>query len=187
MSAVKLATRYAKSLLNFAVEKGKLDEVYKDQLYLQKVLKVSRDFDMLLSSPLINADRKNKALQAVLGGKADDLTMQFLQLLVKKSREVYLREMVDSFIRQYDEHKHITQVKITSAAPLDKVEVDKLLASLKKQANLETINLTTAIDESLIGGFVLQYGDKQYDASIAHKIGVAQKGLEDNAYLKKLR
>src|SRR5688572_2693570 len=136
MSAIKLATRYAKSLLNFAVEKGKLDEVYKDQLYLQKVLKVSRDFDMLLSSPLINADRKVKALQAVLGGKANELTMLFLQLLVKKSREVYLKEVVDSFIRQYDEYKHITQVKITSAAPLEKNEIDKLLNNLKQQAKL---------------------------------------------------
>src|SRR5688572_22675107 len=115
MSAVKLASRYAKSLLTFAVEKGKLDEVYKDQLYLQQVLKVSRDFDRLLASPLISADRKVKALKAVLGGKTGELTMMFLELLVKKSRELYLKEMVDSFMRQYDEHKHITQVKITSA------------------------------------------------------------------------
>lgn len=187
MSAIKLASRYAKSLLDFAVEKGKLDEVYKDQLYLHQVLKVSREFDLLLASPLINADKKIKALQAVLGGKTSELTMMFLQLLVKKSREVYLKEMVDSFIRQYDVYKKITQVKITSAAPLDKAEIDKLLAKLKQQANLETINLTTEIDESLLGGFVLQYGDKQYDASIARKISIAKKGLEDNAYLKKLR
>lgn len=187
MSAIKLASRYAKSLLDFAVEKGKLDEVYKDQLYLHKVLKVSREFDLLLASPLINADKKLKALQAVLGGKTSELTMLFLQLLVKKNREVYLKDMVDSFIRQYDVYKKITQVKITSAAPLDKAEIDKLLAKLKQQANLETINLTTEIDESLIGGFVLQYGDKQYDASISRKISIANKGLEDNAYLKKLR
>lgn len=187
MSAIKLASRYAKSLLDFAVEKGKLDDVYKDQLYLQKVLKVSREFDLLLASPLINADKKLKALQAVLGGKTGEITMLFLQLLVKKSREVYLKEIVDSFIRQYDEHMKITQVKITSAAPLDKNEIDKLLAKLKQQANLETINLTTEIDESLIGGFVLHYGDKQYDASISRKISIAKKGLEDNAYLKKLR
>jgi F-type H+-transporting ATPase subunit delta len=187
MSAIKLASRYAKSLLDFAVEKGKLDEVYNDQLYLQKVMKVSKEFDRLLASPLINADTKVKALKAVLAGKSGELTMMFLQLLVKKSREVYLKEMVDSFIRQYDEHKRITQVKITSAAPLDKGEIDKLLAKLKQQAKLETVNLTTEVDESLIGGFVLQYGDKRYDASISRRISIAKKGLEDNAYLKKLR
>ena len=101
MSAIKLASRYAKSLLDFAVERGRLDEIHKDQLYLQQVITVSRDFDLLLANPLINADKKLKALQAVVGEKMSDLTMMFLQLLVKKSREVYLKEMVDSFLHQY--------------------------------------------------------------------------------------
>ena len=187
MSAVKLATRYAKSLLDFAVEKGKLEEVYKDQLYLKEVIKASRDFDLLLSNPLINPDKKLNVLQAVLAGKASDLTLLFLQLLLKKHREVFLREMVDSFLRQYDIHNRITQVKLISAAPLDNAEIDKLLNKLKSQANLENIQLTTGVDESLIGGFVLYYGDKQYDASIAKNLSVARKGLEDNAYLKGLR
>lgn len=187
MSAVKLASRYAKSMLDFAVERGKVEEVYNDHIYLQQVIHLSKEFDLLLGNPLINADKKVKALQAVLGGKVNDLTMMFLQLLVKKSRELYLKEMVDSFLRQYDVYKHVTQVKITSAAPLEKSEIDKLLNKLKQQAGLENIKLTTAVDESLIGGFVLQYGDRQYDASIAKNLDVAQKGLSDNAYLKKLR
>lgn len=187
MSAVKLASRYAKSLLDFAVEMGKLQEVHKDQLYLQAIIKGSKEFDSLLENPLINADKKVKALKAVLGGKVDDLTLSFLQLLVKKSRELYLQEMVESFLRQYDVHQHITQVKVTSAAPLEKAEIDKLLSKLKQQASLENIQLTAEVDESLIGGFVLQYGDKQYDASVAKHLDFAKKGLEDNAYLKKLR
>lgn len=187
MSAVKLASRYAKSLLDFSVERGSLDAVYKDMLYLQQVIKVSKEFDLLLGNPLIHADKKVKALQSVLGGKVSDLTMQFLQLLVKKSRELYLKEMVESFILQYDAYKHVTPVKITSAAPLEKGEIDNLLAKLKQQASLENVKLTTEVDESLIGGFVLQYGDKQYDASIAKHLTLAKKGLADNAYLKKLR
>ncbi|MDZ4844845.1 MAG: ATP synthase F1 subunit delta [Chitinophagales bacterium] len=187
MSAVKLASRYAKSLLDFAVEKGKLEEVYNSQMYLLKVIKASKDFDVLLASPLISADRKLKALKAVVGGNVDELTMLFLQLLIKKSREVYLKEISASFVLQYDVNQHITKVKITSAAPLDKKEIDNLLNTLKQQAKLETIQLSTEVDESLVGGFVLQYGDKQYDASIAKSLWLAKKGLEDNAYLKKLR
>lgn len=187
MSAVKLASRYAKSLLDFAIERGNLDAVYQDQLLLQQVMKESKEFDLLLGNPLIHADKKVKALQSVLTGKVCELTMLFLQLLVKKSREVYLKEMVDSFIQLYDSYQKVTRVKITSAAPLEKGEIDKLLSKIKQQANLENIRLTTEVDETLIGGFVLQYGDKQYDASIAKHLGMAKKGLEDNAYLKKLR
>lgn len=187
MSAIKLASRYAKSLLDFSVEHGTLDAVHKDQLYLQQVLKASKEFSLLLGNPLIHADRKVKVLQSVLSGKVSEITMKFLQLLVKKSREVYLKEMADSFILQYDAYQKVTPVKITSAAPLEKGEIDKLLSKLKQQANLENIKLTTEVDESLIGGFVLQYGDKQYDASVAKHLGVARKGLSDNVYMKKLR
>ena len=187
MSAIKLASRYAKSLLDFAVEKGKLDDVHKDQVYLSKVMKSSKDFNHLLGSPLVGTDKKLKALQSVLGGNVSDLTMQFLQLLVKKSREVYLKEVVDSFLFQYDEYKRITQVKITSAAPLEKNQIDALLHKLKQEAKLENIHLTTEVDESLVGGFVLQYGDKQYDASVARQVNILKKGLESNEYLRKLR
>jgi len=187
MSAIKLASRYAKALLDFAVEKGKLDEVYKDQLYLSKVVKASKDFNHMLGSPLITTDRKLKAIQSALGGKVSDLTMQFLKLMLKKSREVYLREVAESFLFQYDEYKRITQVKITSAVPLEQTQIEALLNKLKQQAQLENIQLTTEVDESLLGGFVLQYGDKQYDASIARQVNVLKKDLESNEYLRKLR
>jgi len=187
MSAIKLASRYAKSLLDFAVEKGKLDDVHRDQLFLKKLMRESKEFNLLLESPLISADRKLKVLQSVIGEKMSESTMVFFQLLVKKSREVYLKEIVNSFLIQYDEHKHITQVKITSAAPLENNQVDALLHKLKQQAQLENIHLTTEVDESLVGGFVLQYGDKQYDASIARHLSTIRKDFDNNEYLKKLR
>lgn len=187
MSAIKLASRYAKALLDFAIEKGKLDEVYKDQLYLSKLVKASKDFNHMLGSPLISTDRKLKALESVLNGKVSDLTMQFLQLLLKKSREVYVKDVAESFLLQYDEYKRITQVKITSAVPLEQTQINALLDKLKQQAQLENISLTTEVDETLLGGFVLQYGDKQYDASIARQVNVLKKGLESNEYLKQLR
>ena len=187
MSAIKLATRYAKSLLDFAVEKEMLNDVYQDQLLLKSIIKASKEFGLMLSSPLINSDKKLKAIQSVVGGKISELSMQFLQLLVRKNREVYLKEMVDSFLLQYDEFKHITRVKITSAAPLDKREIDLILDKLKQQAKVEEVVLTTEVNDELGGGFVLQYGDKQYDASIARQLSIAKKGMEDNEYLKKLR
>ena len=70
---------------------------------------------------------------------------------------------------------------------MDKREIDLILEKLKQQANVEHIVLTTEIDSSLMGGFVLRYGDKQYDASIARQISIVKNGMEDNEYLKKLR
>ena len=187
MSAVKLASRYAKSLLDFAVEKGKLEDVYKDMQYMQSLMKESREFEVFLNSPIINPDKKVKVLKAIAEGKISEITFTFLQLLVKKSRELYLRDITESFIRMYLEYKKITKVKLTSAQPLKKDEIDKMLEKLKNEAMLENIQLQTEVDESLIGGFVLQYKDKQYDASISRQLEILKRELDNNDYIKKLR
>jgi F-type H+-transporting ATPase subunit delta len=87
----------------------------------------------------------------------------------------------------YFEYKRITKVKITSAAPLSQDEIDKMLEKLKHEALLENIQLKTKVDEKLIGGFVLQYKDKQYDASILRQLIMLKRELDDNDYIKKLR
>ncbi len=187
MHSIRLATRYAKSLLDFAVEKGKLEEVYQDQLYLKKLMEISREFRVVLSSPVISSDKKLKIIESVTKGKVGELTMTFFKLITRKKRDVFLKDIVDSFLRQYDVFSEITQVRLTIAAPMDKTEIDKLISKVKVQAQLKNVKLTTEIDESLIGGFILRYGDKRYDASISKNLGIYRKGLENNEYLKNLR
>ena len=79
MSAFKLATRYAKSLLDLSIEQGKLDQVYQDMKYVRSVAKASKEFTAMLKSPLIHPDKKIKMLGAVLEDKVSQLTMEFNQ------------------------------------------------------------------------------------------------------------
>jgi F-type H+-transporting ATPase subunit delta len=86
----RLAGRYAKSLIDLAVERNQLEVVYKDMEYLQAVCKASREFVTLLKSPVIPIEKKNKAITAVTSGKVSELTAAFNKLLVNKNREFYL-------------------------------------------------------------------------------------------------
>ncbi len=65
----RLATRYAKSLLDLAIERGQLEEVFADMQLLQQICKGNRDFVNLLSSPIIKADTKRKIVEAVTKGR----------------------------------------------------------------------------------------------------------------------
>ncbi|MCR6721745.1 MAG: F0F1 ATP synthase subunit delta [Chitinophagaceae bacterium] len=82
----RLAGRYAKSLIDLAIEKGQLEQVYQDMLWLQAACKGSRDLVNLLRSPIIKADTKLKILQAVTAGKLSELTNAFNRLLVTKRK-----------------------------------------------------------------------------------------------------
>ena len=68
MSSYRIASRYAKSLIDLATEQGKLDKVVEDMTYFAEVSKL-RDVAVLLKSPIIKADKKGKVLKAVFGGK----------------------------------------------------------------------------------------------------------------------
>src|SRR5580692_8626795 len=95
----RLAGRYAKSLIDLAIEKNQLDEVFQDMLFLQKVCSDNKDFVSMLKSPVINADKKEKILEAVTKGKVTVLTALFNKLLIKKGRETYLPEIAKAFIQ----------------------------------------------------------------------------------------
>ena len=115
MQQPRLAGRYAKSLIDLAVEQNQLDKVYSDMQYLQAVCKQSSAFVNLLKSPIIQADKKRKIIEAVTTGKISNITEGFNRLLVLKGRENVLPEIVSAFIDQYNEIKGVHKVKITTA------------------------------------------------------------------------
>lgn len=186
MSAIKLSSRYAKALIDLAIEKGQLEEVYADILLFKETLKISRDFRLMLKSPIISSDRKEKVIDAIMLGKINKITIEFKKILVRKGREMHIEEICNAFVHMYNEHKHITPVSIRSAVKLSDEAVEKILAKAKLNGDLENVQVTTHVDESLIGGFVLKYGDKQYDASLSEKLNDVRQGFVDDSYIKKL-
>lgn len=184
MSVIRIATRYAKSLMDLAIEQGKLDQVSSDIQLLSETTR-NRDFYLLLKSPIVHADKKKAILDAIFKGKLDTLTLAYLHLLVDKSREVYAPEIASEFIHQYKQLKKITSVTVTTATEMSEaVQAElrkKLLASGITTENLEIIS---KIDPDLIGGFVLEFDNKRYDASVAHKLEELKSDFAKNLYIK---
>lgn len=183
----RLASRYAKSLLDLAVEKGQLEEVYADMQVLQQICKGNRDFVNFLNSPVINSDTKRKIVEAVTAGKVSQLTAAFNSLLIGKGREDVLPEIVTSFISQYKAHNNIHTVKLTTAVPLNDDVRKAILDQVKKASGFDKIELDEKVDEGIIGGFVLQLGDKLVDASIAYDLKEISKQFNNNDFIYNIR
>lgn len=183
----RLATRYAKALLDLAVEKGQLEQVYEDMQWVKAVCKSNRDFVNLLRSPIISADVKKKVLEAVTAGKLNELTTAFMRLLITKGRESNLPEISTAFIDAYKVEKNIHTVKLTTATPVTDATKEAILNQVKKSAGFEKIELEEKVDADLIGGFVLQIGDKLVDASIAYDLKTIAKQFENNDFVYRVR
>lgn len=175
-----VASRYAKSLLDLAVEKGQLEAVYADMLQVKSVCANSKDFILFLNSPIIKVDKKISTLKSVFEGKISPLTASFLSIVAAKRRESVIPQMAESFIEQYKEQKNVLTAVITSAHGLDAATKQKALDLVKAQLKGE-VELVEKTNPDLIGGFILKIGDKQIDKSVSRQLSNLKKELTNKA------
>ena len=183
----RLASRYAKSLIDLAIERGQLENVFADMQWLKAVCKSNRDFVNLLKSPVIKADTKKKIVDAVTAGKIGELTAAFTTLLIGKGRESNLPEIITAFIAAYNAHKNIHTIQLTTAHPVSDAMRTAIVEQVKKSAGFQHVELEEKVDADLIGGFVLQVGDKLVDASVAYDLRAIAKQFKNNDFIYKLR
>lgn len=185
MSSFRIATRYAKSLIQLAQEKSVLDKVFADIKDLDTTLDNSRELQLLFKSPVIATDKKLAIVKKLFEGKVSELVYQFIVLLVKKGREGYVHEIAEQFVSQYNTIKGITPVRLISAVKLDSGLVETMVRSLKTKEFLKEIELSEEVDPELVGGFILQYGDKMIDQSVKTKLNELYAVVADDSYIKK--
>lgn len=184
MAEAKLGRRYAKSLFDLAMEQGKLEVIYNDMVLIDKVCKENRALVLLLQNPIIFPDKKRSILKEIFSSKVEKLTIQFLEIIVKKRRENHLVSITTEYIASYMQYKGIEKAIVTSAIGLD----DKLRAeiiALVKKSHQKEVELVEKIDKKLLGGFILQVGDKQYDASISRSLKKLSREFINNPYIRK--
>lgn len=183
----RLAARYAKSLIVLANETNQVEPVYNDMLFLQALCRESRDFLVLLRSPVVKADKKQAIVEAVTKGKISELTAAFNRLLINKGRESNLPEIIVSFIDQYKQQKGIHTIKLTTAVPVTEEVKKQIIGQVQKQTSMNNIDLKTTVDEEIIGGFVLEIGDQLVDASIAYDLNKIKSQFMNNDFIYKIR
>ena len=155
--------------------------------WLQSVCKSNRDFINMLRSPIIKSDTKGKIVKSVAGNNIGSLTDTFIHLLISKGRESELPEIATSFIQQYKEVKQIHHVKLTTAFPVSDELKRSIVDHIKSTTEMQNIELETAVNEDIIGGFVIQTGDKMVDASIAYDLKEIAKQFENNDFVYQIR
>lgn len=184
MSVIKVASRYAKSLLDLAKEQDSLETVLNDIQSFRKALE-NKDLLLLTKSPIVNVDKKKAIFDQLFKGKFDKLTIAFFDIILSKGRESYLPEIAQSFIDQYNTLKGISKVRVTTATAISDKDLEAIRAKLlASNVTDDSIQFETKVDPSIIGGVVIKIGDKLYDASVQRKLNELRKDFSDNKYVK---
>ena len=184
MANIRLSSRYAKSLISLAAERGETDVLLKDMLHLASSIRATRDLQVMLASPVISGDKKLKVLFSVFT-ELNKTSQTFIELIVSKGREGELGEIAQSFVQQVKAGRNIFDVELISAVPAD----DALRAEVTKVAKSicgGEVEITEKVDSDLIGGFILRVNGKEYNASVSGKLKKVKKDFSKNPFVPAL-
>ena len=178
----RAVSRYAKSILDLAIERQVLEEVKGDIDYFMQCLR-SRDFLLFLRSPIIHSEKKRSIFYRIFKDKLSAMTLHFFEIIIRKGRENILPEIAEDIIRQYKVFKEITSVRLISATPIPEALIEEVKNKLRASGAIrKNIDLEVKTDPNLIGGFVLEFDDKLYDASLLYKLKQLERQYFDQSF-----
>lgn len=186
MQNPRLASRYAKSLLDLAVEQNNVEDTLKDIQLLVSLCEQSKDFTNVLRSPVIKSDKKQSIIDAVVGNNLHQLSQAFIKLLVNKGREANLPEIARSFVEQYKQLKNIKTVKITTAVPADDKVKDAVRNKIQAAHPDALIELEESVNPDILGGLMVQMDDIMFDFSIRRDLNDVRSQFMKNIYVSQV-
>ena len=165
-----LAGRYASALFDLARDQRQIESVGKSLEALNQALADSKDFNELVTSPLVSREEAGKSFAALapqLG--LDPVTANFLGVLARNGRKGELRNVIRAYRRLAAEHRGETTAEVVTARPLNDDQLAQLRQQLRTRAGRD-VNIDAIVDPSLLGGIVEKLGSQQIDASIRTKL-----------------
>ena len=177
MSSTRAAIRYAKAILDLAISKNNANAVANDMKSIATTIDSNLELSTFIQNPTISVEVKEKALLEVFAN-SNGVIKGLFHLLFENKRFEILGAIATEFNNLFDESNGVQVAKVTTAIVMDAALESKVLAKIATFSD-KKITIENTIDPTSIGGFILRIGDKQYNASVAHRLQVLKRELSN--------
>lgn len=179
---IKTAKRYSNALLKSAIEANSLEKIYNDIIFVDETIRVNSQLKNFIENPVIkNADKKD-VLNKLFSMHIDKITLDFLFVLLDSGRIDILNEVLNQFAFRYNEENNIIKPEIISAVELTDEQKLRITEKLEKKFDKKIIPEYT-INSDIIGGLIVEIGDKTIDCSLKTKFyNMKQQLTKGNKY-----
>jgi F-type H+-transporting ATPase subunit delta len=175
----QIARPYAAALFDLAKSEGSLDAVESGLADIQKLADESEDFRRFLRSPVIAADAKAEAANAILAKAKTNATVgNFVKVVARNGRLFALPAIIKAFRALAAKERGEVSADVTSATPLSSSQLKTLADTLKTKIG-KTVTLTEHVDPSLIGGLVVKVGSQMIDSSLKTKLSAMKLAMKE--------
>jgi F-type H+-transporting ATPase subunit delta len=175
----EIARVYTEALFDVAKEKGNLDRIHDELSQFAEALDGNRELQVFFFSPYFSSAEKSEGIERALSG-ADPEFVNFLELLTEKHRMPLIFRIQRQFEERWKEENRKLDVSVTSAVELDPDIVKRIGSEIEKQTG-RSVELTTSVDENILGGIVLHVGNMVLDASIRNRLEKLRKTVASAA------
>ncbi len=172
----KIAKKYSNALLETAKEENKYDTIYNDILFAAETVNTNKDLSDFLLNPIIKAEDKKDVIKKIFSFHTDKTTLNFLCLLVEKGRINALNEIVNQYTQSYNKINNTIKPLITSAVELSSSQKERLTEKLTNKL-MKKVLPEYIINPDIIGGLIVEIGDKTIDFSIKNRFDDMKKQL----------
>ncbi|WP_297336559.1 ATP synthase F1 subunit delta [Algoriphagus sp.] len=186
MTNHRVASRYAKSILELSLEKGLLEEVYADFKKLISFSEENREFGLILKNPIVSSDKKLTVLQALFAKDTQEMTVKFFEIVARKNRADVLIEVAKAFQELYNLHQSIQVAELTTTYPVESAQKAVFENLVKEISGKKTVQFIEKVNPELIGGFVLKVNDRLLDESLKSKLNALKIEFSQNHYESKI-
>ena len=159
---------YAGALFEAARDEDRIDAVAADLAALAAALEEVPALESFLGNPQVDPAGKAEVLDEICAG-ADQLVRNFVRLAAEKGRAGELRVMNEEFAALVARSQNRLAVELTTAHELSDAEAKSIVETIER-ASGRTVEATRSVDESLVGGIVLQAGSFRADGSIRGRL-----------------
>jgi F-type H+-transporting ATPase subunit delta len=157
-------------LFDLARDQRQIESVGKSLDALGQALLDSKDFNELVTSPLVSREEAGRAFAALAPQIGlDPVTTNFIGVLARNGRKSQLQGVVRAFRRLAAEHRGEATAEVVTARPLNDKQVAALGQQLRARAGRD-VTIDATVDPTLLGGIVVKLGSQQIDASIRTKL-----------------
>ncbi len=176
MNLSKISVRYSKALFLTSQEKNVLERVNDDMLLLYNTCLDIKEFNKLLENPIVPSSSKRKIIESVFSSSVHEITLSFLNLILKNNREAFLEDITRVFLDLYRKKMGFVSVSLTTAISIDDNLRNKIIRMINAEYKAD-IEMTESVNENILGGFKLQIEDKLLDTSVSTSLNKLKREL----------
>lgn len=181
MRAEIIARNYAETLLTLAERQGPaaLEEFGRALDELAAMLDSDPRTRQFLETPRVRPEQKKEALRQALAGRAPELFVRFVMVLVDKRRQSLLPEIAQAYRALVDQRMGRARVDVTISHAPDAALQAEIQRALEVQLG-RTVIPTYRVDPELLGGMVLRLGDEILDGSVRSRASALRRRLMES-------